>query len=205
MNWNNITLQQFQDIRKLSGETDLDEVEKVERVISILYGKSEAEVGDMSTTEFNRLGRECAEFLKNDVVPGKPVRSFRVGARRYAINYKPTTLKHRQYVEISTFASDPIVNMHLIMASIVQPIRYGFKCKNKASEHAKIAEDMLNAPLIAVYHSCVFFCKLYRDLIKHIQDFLIKELMSKGITESEARRTMASLILSMDGFIAQSK
>ncbi|HEX2684635.1 MAG TPA: hypothetical protein VHL77_11910, partial [Ferruginibacter sp.] len=72
--------------------------------------------------EFNKLAKECS-FLTGEKMPGKPVNSFRIGRNKYVINYKPTTLKHRQYVEILSFAEKPIENMHYIMASLVNPNR----------------------------------------------------------------------------------
>lgn len=204
MNWNTITLQQFQAIHALSKKTDLDDMDKVTQVICILYDKTEALVDEMTLQEYNRLAVECKPYL-TDKIPGKPVKSFRIGTRKYAINYKPTTLKHRQYVEILSFSEKPVENMHNIMASLVQPVRFGFKLKNTASQHSKIADDMLNAPLIAVYHSCVFFCNLYHDLMLHIRDYLIKEMVMKGATKKQAEYLMTSSINAMAGFLAQNK
>lgn len=204
MNWQTITLQQFQAIHALSKRDDMDELDRVSQVICILYDKTEAQVDDMSLAEYNKLATECKVYL-TDKIPGKPVKSFRVGTRRYAINYKPTTLKHRQYVEILSFSEKPVENMHNIMASLVQPIRWGVKRPNEAIDHSKIADDMLNAPLLAVYHSCVFFCKLYLDLMLHIRDYLIKEMMEKGSTKDQAEYLMTSSINAMDGFLIQSR
>lgn len=199
MNWKTITLQQFQAIHALSKQTDLEDLDKVTQVICILYDKTEAQVDDMTLQEYNKLAAECKPYL-TDKIPGKPVKSFRIGTRKYAINYKPTTLKHRQYVEILSFSEKPVENMHNIMASLVQPVRWGFKRKNTAAEHSKIADDMLNAPLLAVYHSCVFFCKLYHDLMLHIRDYLIKEMMEKGATKTQAEYLMINLIQNLDGY-----
>jgi hypothetical protein len=205
MTWENITLQQFQDIHRLSLTANIDEIEKLSRVICILYNKTEAQVDEMSILGFNELAKDCKKFLSTDTIPGKPVRSFRVGVKKYAINYRPTELKHRQYVEILHFSDKPVENMHNIMASLVTRVKWGFKIRNKASNHEEIASDMLNAPLFAVYHSCVFFCKLYRDLIEHTRDFLIKEMMSKGATRNQATRLLTNSINAMDGFIQQSR
>jgi hypothetical protein len=205
MTWEKITLGQFQDIHKLSTDTELDEMEKISRVICIIFNKTETEVDEMRLSEFNKLASECATFLKTDKIPGKPVRSFRVGLNKYTINYKPTSLKHRQYVEILHFASKPVENMHNIMASLVNPVKWGIRRDNKADDHSIVANDMLNAPLLAVYHSCVFFCKLYKDLIVHIQDYLIKEMMQKGATMKQAQELVTSSIAAMDGFIPLKK
>jgi len=200
MTWNKITLGQFQDIYRLSQDKELDEMERISRVISIIYGLSEAQVEDLTIPKFNELAKSCA-FVMNGEIPGKPVRSFRIGTKKFAINYKPQSLKHRQYVEILHFSEKPIDNMHYIMASLVNPVRFGFKLKNKADEHSKLSEAMLDAPFLAVYHSCIFFCKLYSNSIEAIRPYLISEMMSKGMTEMEANRLMTVSISALDGFI----
>lgn len=205
MIWHSITLQQFQDIHKLTLDTGLDELERSSRAICILYNLTEQQVDDMLLPKFNELSKEVSQFLDVKEIPGKPVKSFMVGANKYAINYNPTTLKHRQYVEIVTFSQNTIENMHNIMASLVNPVRFGFKRANKVEHHSKYAEDMLNAPFLAVYHSCIFFCKVYRNLITHIQDYLITEIMSKGIAKMQAENLIAISIKSMDGFLAPGK
>lgn len=213
MTWDKITLGQFQDIYKLSKDKALDEFDKVSRIISIVYNFTEAQVDELPLTKFNELSRNCAFILK-DEIPGKAVRSFSVSGRKYAINYKPSTLKHRQYVEILHFANNSMDNMHNIMASLVQPVKWGMRKPNKvgyriqpnsADDHAKVADDMLNAPFTVVYHSCIFFCKLYKASIEHIQDYLIAEMMTKGMTEQKATRMLNYSISAMDGFITQKR
>lgn len=204
MNWNNITLQQFQDIYRLSINTELDEIEKLTRTVCIIHGLTESEVDDLTLMEFNKLSKECS-FLLSDKIPGKVQKTFMVGLNKYAINYKPTTLKHRQYVEIITFAEKPIENMHNIMASLVNQVSIWGKKKNLVDDHARIADEMLKAPLVSIYHSSVFFCKLYSALIKRIQGYLIKEMTSKGMTEQAASKLIMDSQSAMDGFIAQSK
>lgn len=204
MNWTNITLGQFQDIYKLSKEADLDEIEKISRAISIIYDLSEQQVDDLTIGKFNELGKACSIFLSGDI-PGKPVRSFRIGSKCFAINYAPQSLKHRQYVEILHFSERPIDNMHYIMASLVQPVKWRFKRPNKSEDHSKLSALMIDAPFLAVYHSCVFFCKLYKNSIEAIRPYLMQEMMSQGMTKTEAERLIMISISSMDGFIQQNR
>lgn len=204
MTWDKITLGQFQDIYKLSKDTKLDELDKVSRIISIVYNLTEAEVEELPLTKFNELSRNCAFILKEEI-PGKPVKSFRVGARKYAVNYKPSTLKHRQYVEILHFANNSMDNMHNIMASLVQPVKWGLRKPNSADDHAMVADDMLNAPFTVIYHSCIFFCKLYKNSIERIRGYLIAEMTMQGMTTEKATQMLNYSISGMDGFITQKR
>lgn len=183
LSWSNITVQQFQDIYRLSITRDLDDISKAECAITILYDKTEHEVDNMTIAEFNRLAKESAFVLAGESgIPGKPVRRIKIGKHRYAITYDPSKLRHRQYVELLQYGDKPIENMHLIMASIVQPVTwYGKKLKNSVDDHSAIAEDMRSARLVDIYHCCVFFCKLFVNSIQSIKDSLMKEATKEAI------------------------
>lgn len=204
MRWSDITVSQFQDIHRLSLDTDLDDMDKVTRSIAILFNKTENEVDNMAMYEFSNLAKQC-NFLFTDTIPGKPEKYISIGSKKYGIQYDPKKLTHRQYVEVIHFSEKPIENMHLIMASLVQPVRFGLWRKNKASDHEKIAHDMLNARVIDVYHSCVFFCKLYANLIGVIRGSLVSEMMMKGLTKDQSESLVSHSQNAMDGFIQPEK
>lgn len=203
--WANITLSQFQDIYRLSLSKDVDDMGRVERAIAILFNKTEREVEDLTIQEFNHYATKCS-FLFNQEVPGKPVKYIRVGTRKYAIVYDPKKLLHRQYVEIVKFSEKPVDNMHLIMASLVRPVKFGFIWgKNTVDQHEAIAADMLEVKVCDVYHSCVFFCKLFSSSIEAIKGFLVLEMTRKGMTTDQAEALVVSSLRAMDGFIQPKK
>lgn len=176
-------------------------MEKVERAIAILYDLTERQVEELSVSEFNGYAKESA-FVLTPKIPGKPVRQIKVGKRRYSIIYDPTKLRHRQYVEIIHFGDRPIENMHLIMASVVQPVTwYGKRLKNEAEDHPAIASDLLGARVIDVYHTCVFFCKLFANLISSIRVYLVTQMMMEGMRKEDAMMLVDSSRSAMDGFI----
>lgn len=202
MSWANITVGQFLDLYKLSINKELDEMERVERAIGICYNLSDKQVEEIKMGEFANKSREAAKFL-TDKIPGKPVKVIKAGGRKFKIIYDPTQLRQRQYVEITYFGKSPIENMHLIMASIVKPInKLGIATKNKVDDHPEVAEFMLSAPVVDVYHACVFFCKLYRNLINHTQASLVREIMeTTTLTREEAEQVVKLSTKALDGFI----
>jgi hypothetical protein len=203
--WNTLTVQQFVDLYRLSITQDIEEMTKLERAICIVYDKTEREIEEMKMGEFSELSKQVAVFLTQPI-PGKPVRQIKVGGHRYSIIYNPANLQHRQYVEIITFGRKPIENMHLIMASIVQPVTwYGRKLPNLAINHQAIASDLLQAKVVDVYHACVFFCNLYGNLINNIRDYLVQQMMTKGLTKEESNQLVTYSIQSMVGFIPQNR
>lgn len=187
LSWKTITVQQFQQVYEISKDPALDEMDRAEKLVCILHNKTIHMINEMSIARFRNLAAKCYFALDIDTLPGKQVRTLKANGKRYGINYSISKMKHRQYVESVHFGEKPIENMHQIMASIVQPINFFGKWgKNDADNHKDIASDLLQARLIDVYHSCVFFCKLYLNLINSIKPFLIQELIKKGVPEQEA-------------------
>ncbi len=196
MSWYKLTVSQFLDLYKTSN-SDLDEMEKSERAISIIYSLTPKEIDKMKMSEFQKLSKEAGVFLTSKI-PGAAVPFIKVGSKKYQVIYDPTRLRQRQYVEIVHFATNPIENMHLIMASIVKPYRFGVAYPNDANKHEEYANDMLQARVVDVYHTCVFFCNLYRNLMAASLDYLERD----GVTK-KMRETIMSLISVMDGYMPQ--
>ncbi len=168
MNWQTITVQQFQQLHKVSTSNDSDEDKSVQAV-AILYNMTEAQVDDMDLLQFKKLCAKTAAVLDISQIPGKP--ETRIG--NYKIVYNPAKLKHRQYVEINHWVDNQIENMHLIMASLVVPIKWNFwTSPNKSEHHEQYATDILQQPFYKVYQACVFFCELYKALIEATAGYL---------------------------------
>jgi len=207
LSWQNITVQQFQDVYRLSENKTLDDMQRLEKIIAILFDKTEKQVEEMTVAQFTDCAKQCAFIMEMEKIPGKPVKYIRCGKRRYGIQYNPAKLRHRQYVEILHFGNKPIENMHLIMASLVQPVKFGFWKKNEAPMHNQIAQDILDAPVIHVYHAAVFFCKLYVNLITAIKDYLVAEMMeqNKTVSREQAEKLVDISRNAMAGFIQPGK
>lgn len=200
--WEDITVGQFLDLSKLSNTSGIDDIERAERAVAIIFNKTERDISEMKVSDFNKMAAIAPKFLFQKI-PGKPVKYIIVNNRKYKIIYNPATLRQRQYVEVMHFGKNPIENMHLILASIVKPVKYGIERKNRAEDHLQISEDMLCAPVCHVYHACVFFCKLYMRLIETTRHFLTNDLMKKGMTAEGAQMLVNSLMKTMDGFTQQ--
>lgn len=185
-------------------QKEIDDMEKVERIICIIYGMTAFEVNNLTVERYNEYAKDCG-FLLTEEVPGKPKRFIKLGVKKYGIIYNPAKLKQRQYVEILSYSGNPVDNMHMIMASLVQRVRFGFWKKNKVDNHKDVAEDMLDSKITDVYHTCVFFCKLYANSIVAMKDYLAKEIMKSGVKKETAEVLLQNLISSTDGFTELSR
>jgi len=179
----------FQEVYKrfeeISADSSLDDMEKAGKAIEAFFEMTPEEVDELTISEFNHKSKICTDILDGKI-PGKAVRTTKPGKQRYRIMYKVNEIKHGKYTEISHFAKKPIENIHFIMASVVEPINWFGKVSKKEITHKEIAEEMLNARIIDVYHACVFFCKLYLSLMENLKPYLLGEMMATGLTKEAA-------------------
>ena len=206
MNWQTLTVEQYQRIYQIS-KRDIPDEDKSTQYLSILLNKTEREVEEMTIPDYSRQCREMAGLFSADI-PGKSQRYIRTG-RLYRVNYEVSTMRFAQYCEVKSFLQGGVVeNLHLIMASIVDPVVnyviYRKPQKNSSVNHEARANDLLQAKFIDCYHSAVFFYQLLKNSIGSMKGFLLKEMETK-MTKKEAEAVMDLLQVTMDGFLAPSK
>lgn len=201
MNWNKITVRQYQDIFPILSQDDLSDLDKLVKVISILTGYTEDFIDSWSIDKLNEY-RHLFEFdFKKEAR-----KRVKVNGRYYRFNWEVNKLKAARYIEAKTFVGEGLFqNLHKIMASCVIPQRkvgfLYFDKKYNAAEHDKYANDLLDAPFPFVYNACVFFCQL---LMKWIDVTMSYSEELKGLmTANQIKVLRESLQSITDGFIAQ--
>lgn len=194
-----ITIQKFQELAAMSN-LPMDETERAIKLVQVMTGKTVHQVEDMPIGAFNEL---CAKIAKVfDLSEGKPVNNIKVGNRYYHINHSIDKMSAGRYVEVATFSSDVIGNLHKIMGSIVQPKTwYGKVLPYDSTKHEQYADDMLQADFSAAYHSAVFFYVLFKESIKNLQGYFLTAAIQAGQTEDKAHKTLTDLQSVLDGFI----
>ncbi len=194
MTWNDITVQQFQAILKLR-DSDMEEWDKVTEVIAILYNDTPTNIDNLTIAEYNARAEKVGKFLYT-TPEGKAPKYIKANGKKYAPMYSFDKFTQRQFSEVVYYNQNMLANIHLILASIVQPVKFGFKRKNKADDHALYADDLLHAPMGEVYGACVFFCKIYSSFLRATGDFLKAEQLLEALV-------LKDLADSMDGFTTQ--
>lgn len=200
MTWKNVTVRQWQELCDLY-TGDAEDIKTP--TISILTGMTEAQVDSLSAEEREDLLKKF-NFI-HEMPDGVPQKFIEVNGRRYRCVYDVRQIKAARYIESKHFASDPNGNLHRIAASMIHPQRRGWlgwkDDRYDAARHEEYANDMLDAPVTAVLGSVLFFCEVYRAWIKSSEDYLVKEMISKGIQKQEAEILVTTLSTVMDGTI----
>jgi len=201
MNWNKITVRQYQDIFPIIADDSLSDLDKLVKVIGILTGYNEDFIDSWPIDKLNEY-RHLFEFdFKKEAR-----KRVKVNGKYYRFNWEVNKLKAARYIEAKTFVGEGLFqNLHKIMASCVIPQRkigfLYFDKKYNAADHDKYATDLLDAPFPFVYNACVFFCQL---LMKWIDVTLsYSEELKGNMTESQIAALKKSLQGITDGFIVR--
>lgn len=188
-----LTVGQFQELYKVQ-KSDMDDLDKVTEMVAIISGKTNNEVDSMPVPEFNRLASEVTEAISKPLPKVEPKKII----EGVGITYEPAKLNRGQYVTVMHFMKgDVIENAHLILASI----SYNPKTrKHESDKHSEIAERLQDARMVDVYASCVFFCQLFNASMSSLENFLVKELLRKGMTKPQATIRIRALLKGLDGY-----
>jgi len=207
MNWNDLTVWQYQQIYPIvtKPEKDWTNLDVESKLVGILYNITDTQVDSLSVGEFNKM-KATLGFL-DDKIEGKPVKYTEVNGKRYRFIYDVQQIKAARYIESKVFSTDLVGNIHKLAASMVMPQRktwYGRWVDEKydSSTHSQYAEDLQGAKFMHIYQSVVFFYQVYRNWIEVSRDYLVKEMMSQGMTSELALRGVQILCETLDGNIA---
>lgn len=202
--WQEITLWQYQQIIPIMTKPDKEwtEIDVDYKLISILTGMTQYQIDSLPLEELKKE-RAKLKFLKEDIT-GKPVKYIEVNGRRYRVIYNVKDMPFARYIESKVFGKDVVSNLHKISASMVMPQKRNWLGRwvddtYDASKHEQYSLDMQEAKFVDVYHTLVFFYQVYRNWIEVSQDYMVKEMMEKGMTLEEAKEVVNLLCQSMDG------
>jgi hypothetical protein len=170
----NLTLKDFIELNSVEG----NDLEAKRSKLSILY-KVDKEFFD------NMTSKEVIEFysmfekLEAESIKAVYKSKVKVGSKWFYIDYRLSQISAAQFIDISHFAkSNPLDNIHKIIASCVRPMswRFGKPGKYNGTEHEEISELLLNNMKIKdAYPIMVFFCNLSNRLSDNILSYFLSK------------------------------
>lgn len=161
MNWNTITVEQYQTIMQVIS-SDMDDLDKEINVCALATGKTPTDIEAMSMEDYTNLKRRVS-FIYGKPPEGKARQAW----KGYRFIYDIGKINTGRFISVQTFMAGGIVeNLHNLAACIVKPM-FG---RYKAEHHEKYANDMKQAPLVSILSSCVFFCKLFEQSVVALVD-----------------------------------
>ena len=203
-----LTIKQFQELYFIAKSTDHD-IDKSIKMVGCITGKTPEQVEKINMLKFNFL---CSRITKAFEITGtnmlktEPVKMVRCKGRTYRLHYRIDKQPNNagKYIEAISFGVDVIENLHKIMATIAEPVRWHWgkmKWMHYSREHSEIAQDFEALNFEVAYHAAVFFYTLYRVSMQIIQPYLVMEIVKNGGKKEEAEELLSNLINNLDGLI----
>lgn len=171
-NYYNLTLKDFIELQQVTESG----IEGKKKKLSIVY-KLELEFFDGFTSE--QIISLYSDFEKLEAQPIKTTykKRVKVGGRWFFVDYRLSQISASQFIDISHFSkSNPIENIHKIVASCIRPIswKYGKPSKYNGEEHEEISELLLNSMKVKdAYPIMLFFCTLSNRLSDNILTYFL--------------------------------
>jgi hypothetical protein len=202
MNWNNVTVRQYQQLVEL-GKMELSDQEATTEAIAILSGMTINEVRQLLARSRIKWERRIG-FIHQEL---KPVtkRYIKINGRTYCNDINVRQMPSARYIETKYFGQDIIGNMHKLAAVMVYPVRKSW-FKYKPLEYdtfmfEQYSDDMLDIPVTHAMGLLVFFCQRLRPLMTNLSDYLAKEVTNRTMTATESEMIFIRFRNNMDGFI----
>jgi hypothetical protein len=210
-----LTIDKFQRLNAIASLEE-DELEKAAKMVQILLDKSSEEIDKMPLKKFAKLCDKLQKAfdLKVQVETMKAPKSLIVAnGKVYNLNFEiKKPFNTGRYIEVLTFSkSDPINDMHNILASICTPMKWSWwkmtyvPMPFDVDKHEQYADDMRQADFRHGYNAMVFFCILLADLTNNTEAY--SDLLMKMMRQNKKRLKMLRVYSQKisDGSTQQSK
>lgn len=164
MNWKDLTVEQFQQLNEI--DKDFEALDKAYHTVSICKKIDIEELDAMPISEFNRLSNDCLFVVKQ---PMQDVTVKRFGRFKFIHDIRKIKSAVARYIEVKHFAQDYIPNMHLILASMVQPQRKNWlgmwvDVPYDSKEYETYAAELQQIPITVAMGWIGFFFRVLEQL-----------------------------------------
>lgn len=179
--WDKLTVGQFISLYDIEINTNLNIIEKQQKMLSIVEGKDEAYY---DTFKYRDLITEYGEKLSffDNIPETKPVDFLKVGGKRYKFCHELNEITAGQYIDILSF-SGQIMQINKIAACFFLPMEGKKYHPYGKIPHDVVADELLDAKFIEVYGCMLFFCQLFSELISNTitSSMINQELAQKAV------------------------
>jgi hypothetical protein len=168
MNWEDITVEQFQQLNAIDKE--FDALDKTYQTVSIIKNIDLEELDVMALEKFNQLSNDCTFVVK---APLQDVTVKRYGRFKFVPDIRKIKSGVARYIEIKHFSTDYIPNMHYILASMVQPQKKNWlglwvNVPYESKEFEQYALELQQIPITVAMGWLGFFLRVSEQLKKDL-------------------------------------
>lgn len=201
-----LSIKQFQELYFIAKSEDEDS-DKALKMVGVVTGLIPEKVELIEHEKFNKICKDISkkfEFLSISADKNKCKKYIKANGRRYKINYHidKNPMNAGKYVEAVTFGKDIIDNMHKLLATMAEPMRWSWgkmKWVKVDMNHEDIANNMESADFEVGYNAVLFFCLLFTASIQATLPYLTKQMKMKGVEENTIQELLNNSMSILDG------
>jgi len=179
--WDKLTVGQFISLYDIEVNTNLNIIEKQQKMLSIVDGKPESYYDSYKYRDLISEYGEKLSFFDN-IPETKPVDFIQVKDKKYKFCHELNEITAGQYIDILAFSGE-IMQLNKIAACFFLPMQGKRYLPYGKIPHDVVADDLLESKFIEVYGCMLFFCQLFSELISNtiISSMVNKELAKKVV------------------------
>jgi len=195
MNWNDVTIRQYQNLCREIEETYPDEVSRSIGLLSSLTGKLISHFEELPLPELKKQIKSIG-FIQDKPEKVKVKSKLKVGKKVFQFQLDMNSISASQYIDLTELVKDNKKindNLHLILA--VMSIEVNWFGKDKKTEIKDRANYLLhNMTMLNVFALSGFFLNNYQRLTKAINVYLDLEMKKTRKQMSEVIDQALSVI-----------
>lgn len=186
MNWNDITLKQFYEIKNiLSVEDDYT----LYNLIDYLYNV------DCQSLPISELKKFDISFIKEEIPDVKVKKEYTLNGNVYKSNIDITKVTIAQFIDYQNYVKQPELRLEDLLSVFFMP--KGCKDYNKDYDIIKVKEDLLELPITVANSIGFFFGRQFKIFFLLFRYSLLKQV-KKLKMEKEKKKELISNIKKMD-------
>jgi hypothetical protein len=174
--WNEISIDKFIKLQNIS--PDVDDVEKIIKIVSVLANISEDILNDIPVKEVHKLG-DIIQYLMYSMDEKNITFEKTINGKVYRLDKNIQDYSARQFIDLDFYLKEQSLNnLHKIMGILYRPIVNDKIIAYKNEEHLERAELFKTEMDIVTANSAFFFFTIF--ILKYLettQDFLEKKMM----------------------------
>jgi len=161
--FNKLTLGKYDEVKTISQDETLEDVDRMVGIISVLTDRPEEEILHLPIHEFTELSSKTAFLSGNDFQGGMVAKKYQVGRWELIPVTDYRKLETCQYIDFKTYAADPDNHLVELLSVILVPKGHRY---NEGYDILEIQQSIRDGMTVTDGVTLVgFFLTLFKKLI----------------------------------------
>lgn len=182
MNWENITLKQFYDIREiLSVEDDWTALNLIDCIYQV----------DCQAMPIQELKKYDISFIKDEIPEVKLKKYYTLNGTKYNSNCDITRVSVAQFIDYQNYLKEDEVRLEKLLSVFFMPD--GCKDYNTGYDIIKVQEDLMDLPIPVAQSIGFFLGRQFRIFFRIFRYYLIKQVKKLKMEKTKKKELIADI------------